>query len=156
MKAIVFAEIYKLSRQSKIYYALVAIFVIEVIVLLSAYYQGSNIIDILLNNLKQSFYFEGNLLNGNLLIYLILNILWFHLPLILMIIISGMLTSEYKDRTVQTIMLQPVKKWQFITGKYIVEIIFTIIVVFFSSTHIVWPFLCHFWKRRSYSISRYT
>ncbi len=131
MKAIVFAEIYKLSRQSKIYYALVAIFVIEVIVLLSAYYQGSNIIDILLNNLKQSFYFEGNLLNGNLLIYLILNILWFHLPLILMIIISGMLTSEYKDRTVQTIMLQPVKKWQFITGKYIVAIIFTIIVVFF-------------------------
>ncbi len=78
----------------------------------SAWYQGSNIIDILLDNLRKSFYFKGSLLNGNLLVYLILNTLWFHLPLILMIIVSGSLTSEYKDRTIQTIMLQPVSKWK--------------------------------------------
>jgi len=131
MKALIAAEIYKLLRQGKTYFALAAIFLIEGIILISAYFQGSNIIDILLDNLKQSFYFEGNLLNGNLLIYLILNTLWFHVPLILMIIISGILTSEYKDGTLQTVMLQPVSKWKFITSKYIVSIIFTLIVVFF-------------------------
>ncbi len=133
MKALLAAEVYKLSRQGKTYYALAAIFLIEVIVLFSAYFQGSSIIDILLGNLKQSFYFEGTLLNGNLLIYLILNTLWFNLPLILMIIISGTLTSEYKDRTLQTIMLQPVSKWQFILSKYVVAIIFTVLVVFFMA-----------------------
>ena len=80
--------------------------------------------------LRKSFYFKGSLLNGNLLVYLILNTLWFHLPLILMIIVSGSLTSEYKDRTIQTIMLQPVSKWKFILSKYIVAIGFTILVVF--------------------------
>ncbi|WP_435132915.1 ABC transporter permease [Formosa sp. A9] len=129
MKALVASEFYKLFKQGKTYYALAALFVIEMVILVSAYYQGATIIDILLDNLKQSFYFEGTLLNGNLLVYLILNSLWFNLPLILMIVVSGMLTSEYKDRTVQAMMLQPVSKWQFMLSKYIVAITFTVVVV---------------------------
>lgn len=129
MRALVASEFYKLFKQGKTYYALAALFLIESVVLISAYFQGATIIDILLDNLKQSFYFEGSLLNGNLLVYLILNSLWFNLPLILMIIVSGMLTSEYKDRTVQAVMLQPVSKWKFMLSKYIVAIIFTLIVV---------------------------
>ena len=125
------AEIYKLFNQSKTYYALASLFMIEMVILFSAYFQGKNILDILLENLKKTFYFEGSLLNGNLLVYLILNTLWFHLPLILMIIVSGTLTNEYKDRTIQTTMLQPVVKWKFILSKYLVAIGFTLLVVFF-------------------------
>lgn len=129
MQYLLKAEIYKLFKQSKTYYALGALFSIELLILFSAYYQGTTIIDLILENLKQKFYFEGTLLNGNLLIYLILNTLWFHLPLILMIVVSGTLTSEYKDRTIQTIMLQPVSKWKFILSKYLVSIGFTLLVV---------------------------
>lgn len=129
MKNLIFAEVYKLFKQGKTYYALSAIFLIEIIILFSAYSQGQSILDILLDNLNQSFYFEGNLLNGNLLIYLILNTLWFHLPLILIIIISGTLTSEYKDRTLLSVMLQPISKWKYILSKYIVAVIFTVVIV---------------------------
>ncbi len=129
MKSLIRAEILKLLKQGKTYYALGSLFLIEAVILFSAYYQGTNIIDLLLENLKKSFYFEGTLLNGNLLVYLILNTLWFHLPLILMIVVSGTLTAEYKDRTIQTIMLQPVRKWKFMLSKYIVAILFTILVV---------------------------
>jgi len=131
MKNLIFAEVYKLFKQRKTYYAIAAIFLIEIIILFSAYSQGQSILDILLDNLSQSFHFEGNLLNGNLLIYLILNTLWFHLPLILIIIISGTLTSEYKDRTVLSVMLQPISKWKFILSKYIVAILFTLTIVLF-------------------------
>ncbi|ETN95902.1 ABC-2 type transport system permease protein [Zhouia amylolytica] len=129
MKYLIYAEFYKLFKQAKTYYALAALFVIEAIVMFSAYYQGSTIIDVLLDNLKESFYFEGDLLNGNLLIYLILNTLWFHLPLILMIIVSGTLTSEYKDRTLQAVMMQPVSKVKFLLSKYVVATLFTVLVV---------------------------
>ena len=131
MKNLIFAEVYKLFKQGKTYYAISAIFLIEIIILFSAYSQGQSILDIILDNLNQSFYFEGNLLNGNLLIYLILNTLWFHLPLILIIIISGTLTSEYKDRTLLSVMLQPISKWKFILSKYIVAILFTLVIVLF-------------------------
>lgn len=129
MKRLIVAELFKLAKQRKTYYALASIFIIEGIILLSAYFEGTNIINILLDNLRKSFYFQGSLLNGNLLQYLVLNTLWFHIPLILMIVVSGMLTAEYKDKTVQAVMLQPIKKWQWILSKYVVAVIFTIGVV---------------------------
>jgi len=131
MKSLIKAEIFKMFRQSKTYYALASLFMIEAVILFSAYFQGKNILDLLLDNLKKTFFFEGTLLNGNLLVYLILNTLWFHLPLILMIIVSGTLTTEYKDRTIQTTLLQPILKWKFILSKYIVAIGFTLLVVLF-------------------------
>ncbi|MCM5663144.1 ABC transporter permease [Galbibacter mesophilus] len=133
MNKLLSVEIFKLYKQGKTYYALAAIFVIQFLILIGAYFQGNSIIDILLSNIKDSFYFEGNLLNGNLMIYLILNTLWFHLPLILMIVISGMLTTEYKDNTVQSILLQPVVKWKFILNKFLIATLFTLLVVFLTA-----------------------
>lgn len=129
MKRLLIAEIRKLVMQSKTYYALASLLIIEGIILVSAYFEGTNIINLLLDNLRKTFYFQGSLLNGNLLQYLVLNTLWFHLPLIIMIVVSGTLTSEYKDKTVQTVLLQPVKKWQWILSKYLVAIFFTMLVV---------------------------
>lgn len=131
MRTLFWAELFKLYRQRRTYYALGAILVMEVIILFSAYYQGRSFIDILLNNFKETFYFEGDLLNGNLLVYVILNTLWFHLPLLLMIIVSGLLTSEYKDGTLQTFFLQPVNKLNFIASKYAVAVLFTLVSVLF-------------------------
>ena len=131
MRLLLSAELLKLVKQSKTYYALIAILVIELLILITAYFQGSTILDLLLDNLKQSFYFEGTLLNGNLIMYIVLNALWFNVPLILMIVTSGIVTDEYKDGTMQTVMLQAVKKWKFILAKYIIAVLFTILVISF-------------------------
>nr|WP_315175318.1 ABC transporter permease [uncultured Flavobacterium sp.] len=124
-------EWYKLFKQNRTYWALGAIIIIEGLVLVGAYFQGTDIIELLLENLRKSFYFEGNLLNGNLMVYLLLNTLWFHLPLILMILVSGMITTEYKDKTLQATFLQPVSKFKFIAAKYLVAIQLTIVVLLF-------------------------
>jgi ABC-2 type transport system permease protein len=105
--------------------------VIETLILITAYFQGSTILDLLLDNLKQSFYFEGTLLNGNLIMYIVLNSLWFNVPLILMIVTSGIVTDEYKDGTMQTVMLQAVDKWKVATAKYIIAVLFTLLVIGF-------------------------
>lgn len=131
MKSLLLAESLKIVKQSKTYYALGAIFLIELLILITAYYQGTTILDLLLDNLRQSFYFEGTLLNGNLIIYIVLNSLWFNVPLILMIVTSGILTDEYKDGTVQTVMLQAIKKWKFMLAKYITAVLFTLFVIAF-------------------------
>ncbi len=129
MRRLLQAEFIKLVKQSKTYYALGAVFVIELLIFITAYFQGSAILDLLLNNLRQSFYFEGTLLNGNLIMYIVLNSLWFNVPLILMIVTSGIVTDEYKDGTMQTVMLQAVKKWKFMLAKYITAVGFTLLVI---------------------------
>ncbi|GAA4808208.1 hypothetical protein GCM10023231_41870 [Olivibacter ginsenosidimutans] len=131
MKTLVWAEVVKLAKQSKTYYALGAVFLIECLIFITAYYQGSTILDVLLDSLKQSFYFEGTLLNGNLILYIVLNGLWFNVPLIIMIITSGILTDEYKDGTIQTTLLQAVNKGSFIGAKYIVAVGFTLFIITF-------------------------
>ena len=123
------AELFKLFKESKTWYAIGAVLLIELIILVAAYYQGAAILDLLLDNLRESFYFEGNLLNGNLLIYIILNSLWFNLPLILMIVSSALITDEYKNGTLKTIMLQAVSKRKLIIAKYITSLIFTLTIM---------------------------
>ena len=97
--------------------------------MVTAYYQGKYILDTLLSTLQESFIFEGELLNGNLIIYIILNSLWFHVPLILMIVVSGMLSTEFKDGTIQSVLLQSVKRRDFIISKYLTAILFTLLVL---------------------------
>ncbi|MEJ2162245.1 MAG: ABC transporter permease [Robiginitalea sp.] len=122
-------ELFKIYRQRKTFYAIAAIFVLEAFIMVSAYFQGREFLDILLENLRESFEFRGDLLNGNLIIYLVLNSFWFHIPLILMIVVSGFLTSEYKDRTVEAVLIQPVSKFRFITAKYLSALIFTLFIL---------------------------
>lgn len=129
MLAILQTELYKLIKQGKTWYAIAAVLVLELLILSTAYFQGETILDLLLENLKDSFYFEGDLLNGNLLIYVVLNSLWFNLPIILIIITSSLITEDYKDRTLQTSMLQAIPKWKYITVKYITAILFTLLVI---------------------------
>jgi ABC-2 type transport system permease protein len=130
MMNVLYWEFFKLFRQKSTYYGLVAFLIIEAFVLITAYYQGRYILETLLSTLQESFIFEGDLLNGNLVIYIILNSLWFHVPLILIILISGMVSAEYKDGTIQTILLQGVPKRRFITAKYVSAFLFTLLILF--------------------------
>ena len=129
MKRLLYTELYKIRKQRKTLYAVLAIFVLEAFIMVSAYHQGRGILDVFLENLKENFEFQGELLNGNLIIYLILNSFWFHIPLILMIVVSGFLTSEYKDRTLEAQLLQPVSKLKLILAKYAASAVFTIAVM---------------------------
>lgn len=123
------AEWFKLFRQSRTWYALGALLLLQVILLLNAWYQGESILNMLLENLKQSFHFQGELLNGHLLVYIVLNTMWFHLPLILMIVVSGMLTTEIETGTLRTVMMTGISRKGFIRSKFLVAIVFTLLTV---------------------------
>ncbi|THD65898.1 ABC transporter permease [Robertkochia marina] len=127
--AVIRVEWYKLFRQSRTWYALGALLLLQVVLLLNAWYQGASLLDIFLENLKQSFHFQGELLNGHLLVYIVLNTMWFHLPLILMIVVSGMLTSEMEAGTLRTVMMTGISKGRYIRSKFTVAILFTVLVV---------------------------
>lgn len=129
MISLIKIELFKLLKQRRTYLALLAILVFELVVMWVAHDQGKAILDTLLDRLKDTFYFNGELLNGNLITYLLLNSLWFHLPLILMIIVSGMMCSEYEDGTLRAVFLHPVSRFQFLMSKYLVAIMFTLVVV---------------------------
>ena len=131
------ADVYLLFRQKRTYYGIAATLIIVLFIMLGSWYQGKQIIETLLEGLTKNFLVQGNLLNGNLVMYLVLNSLWFNLPLIIMIVVSGLLTNEYRDRTLQTVLLQAVDKKTYVVSKFFTGVLFTlvlIIVLFIFST----------------------
>ena len=128
MMAMLQIELFKLFKQKRTYYGMAVILAIELFIIVGAYVQGKEVLNILLENLSQSFILEGNLMNGHLVMYLVLNSLWFNFPLILMILSSGIMTNEYRDGTIQTTFLQAIPKKKWIIAKYFASIIFTLII----------------------------
>lgn len=124
-------ELFKLYKQKRTLYGIAVIFAIELFIVVGAYVQGREVLNILLENLSKNFVLDGNLMNGHLVMYLVLNSLWFNFPLIMMILVSGILTNEYKDGTIQTIFLQAVKKRDFIMAKFVTAILFSVMVSLF-------------------------
>jgi len=128
MLELVQIELFKLFKQKRTFYGLAVILAIELFIMAGAYFQGKEVLDVLLANLSESFILDGNLMNGHLVMYLVLNSLWFNFPLILMILVSGILTNEFKDGTIQTTFLQAVSKRKWITAKLITSVVFTLLV----------------------------
>jgi ABC-2 type transport system permease protein len=50
-----------------------------------------------------------------------------------MIITSSLVTDEHREGTLQTVMLQAVRKWKFMLAKYITAILFTLVVIAFMA-----------------------
>lgn len=129
MNNLLWAECLKLLRQRSFYIALLAVMLVQGVIYVVSYFQGAEILDVLLANLSSGFYFSGNLLNGNLILYMVLNSLWFNLPLILMMVTTTLITSEYRDRTFQTLFLRGVPKHSMMVSKYLIALGFSGTVV---------------------------
>jgi len=132
-------ELHLIFKQKRTYYGILAALLIELFIVVGAWYQGNELIEILLSNLSEAFILEGKLMNGHLVMYIVLNSLWFNLPLIMMIIVSGFLCNDYKDRTIQTVMLQSINKQSYIRTKFASAVIFALILlaIFFVSALIL-------------------
>ena len=73
---LVSVELAKIFRKLRTYIGFGAIAILVPIVQLSLYFNGEGYIDFATRNLKDSFLFVGNLLNGYLVAYLILQALF--------------------------------------------------------------------------------
>lgn len=122
-------EIYKLLRLRLTWLAIGAVLLIDVIALGVAYSEGKAILDFVTSSLQDTFYFEGNLLNGNLVSYLILNSLWFHLPLIVIVASGSFVASEYSDGSLRNILCRPISRSVYLLSKYICVAIFCLCTV---------------------------
>ena len=101
------------------------------IVKLAALYEGQEMLDYLTRNLKQSFLFQGNLVNGYMVSYLVLNFLWVHVPLLIVIVTGDLLAGEANAGTFRILLTRPVSRFSLVTAKYIAAFVYTLVIVIF-------------------------
>ncbi|RMD48780.1 MAG: ABC transporter permease [Ignavibacteria bacterium] len=129
MKTLVSIELGKLFRKWRTYIGFIAIGALTPIIQYAIYAEGDSYLNFFTQNLQNSFYMSGNLLNGYLIGYLILQALLFHIPFLVVLVGGDLLASEATMGTYRMILTRPVSRFKILTSKYIAGFIYTTLLI---------------------------
>ncbi len=130
MITLVNIELYKIFRKWRTYIGFIAIAVLVPVIQLAMLAEGERSLDFMTRNLQQSFVFVGNLLNGYLISYIILNSLVIHIPFLIALVAGDLLAGEATAGTYRLLLTRPVSRFRLISAKFISGVIYTNVLVF--------------------------
>ena len=87
-------ELIKIAAKPRSYLGLAAITLIVGLILMAMKLDGGMYISLLTGPFEQSLSFEGNLLNGNLVGFIILQMLIIHVPLLIAFVTGDLISGE--------------------------------------------------------------
>jgi len=122
-------ELYKIFRRPRTYIAFAAITALICIIQLGLKMDGEAYVDFVMSNLKDSFEFEGKILNGYLVCYIILQLLLIHVPLLIALIAADMISGEANMGTLRLLLTKPVSKTSFMLAKFFAAAIYTFLLL---------------------------
>jgi ABC-2 type transport system permease protein len=129
MITLIGVELYKIFKKWRTYIGFIAIAVLVPVIQLAMLAEGERSLDFMTRNLQQSFVFVGNLLNGYLISYIILNSLVIHIPFLIALVSGDLLAGEATAGTYRLLITRPVSRFKLITSKFLSAIIYTNLLV---------------------------
>jgi ABC-2 type transport system permease protein len=82
-------------------------------------------------SLNNSVVFTGEIVNGYLISYYIMTVLWIHFPFFIILVAGDIVASENKYGTFRLLLSRPVSRSSVIFAKYITTIFYTILLISF-------------------------
>jgi len=119
-------ELYKIYRRPRTYIAFGAITAMIAIIQLGLKVDGKEYMEFVMADLGNSFSFEGNLLNGYFVCYVLLNLLLVHVPLLISLIAADMISGEANMGTLRLLLTKPISRTEFILAKFFAAAIYTL------------------------------
>ncbi len=131
MFTVIKIELYKVFRKWRTYIGFIAIGLLVPVIQVAMMFEGERSLDFMTRNLQQSFVFVGNLLNGYLVSYIILNMLVIHIPFLVTLVAGDLLAGEATAGTYRLLITRPVSRIKLVTAKYLTGAIYTNMLVVF-------------------------
>lgn len=123
---IVEIELYKIFRKPRTYIAFGAVAAIVGLIQLGFYADGESYIKFGMQTLSDSFDVSGNILNGYLMAFIILQTLLVHVPLLIALVAGDMISGEANQGTLRLLLTKPVSRNNMILGKFTASAIYTL------------------------------
>lgn len=124
-------ELSKIFRKWRTYIGFLAIAVLVPIIQIAMLVEGEKSINFMTRNLQQSFVFVGNLLNGYLISYAILNALVVHIPFLITLVAGDLLAGEATAGTYRILITRPISRFKIVFSKFLGGLIYTNLLVLF-------------------------
>jgi ABC-2 type transport system permease protein len=122
-------ELFKIFKKWRTYIGFLALFLLVGLIQTAMYFEGKGYLEMLTQNLSQSFIFVGNLINGFLIAHLILGMLTIHIPFLVVLVTGDLLAGEATAGTYRMLITRPISRTKLIAAKFIAGIIYTSLLV---------------------------
>ena len=107
---VVYLELYKIFRKPRTYIAFGAIAAIVGLIQLCFYADGKNYMQFGMQSFTDSFDINGNIMNGYLMAYIILQLMLVHVPLLISLVAGDMISGEAAQGTLRVLLTKPISR----------------------------------------------
>src|SRR5688572_3242708 len=122
-------ELFKVFRRARTYISFAAIAAIVLLIQLAFYVDGESYIGFMLQSLKDTFSVEGNILNGYLICYIVLQTLLIHVPLLIALVAGDMIAGEANMGTLRLMVSKPIIRTSLLITKFLVSACYTLLLL---------------------------
>jgi ABC-2 type transport system permease protein len=126
-------ELFKIFRRPRTYIAFGAVAAIVVLFQVGLKFDGKSYLDLVLNNVSDTFEvsdeFKSRLLNGYFICFAILNILLIQMPLLVALIAGDAIAGEANMGTLRLSLTRPVSRTEYMLVKFAASVIYTLILL---------------------------
>lgn len=129
MNKLVLIELYKIFTKPRTYIGFGAVFLIVVAIQLGFYFTGDELLDFVIQNLKESFIFEGKLINAYTVSYIVLTSLWIHIPILIALVTGDLIAGESNGGTFRLILTRPVSRTKLLFAKFFAGWTYIVMVI---------------------------
>lgn len=125
----VYTEFIKIAAKPRSYLGLAAITVLVGVILFAMKIDGLTYISFITAGLEETLLFEGDILNGNLMAFIILQMLIIHIPLLVALVTGDLISGEAAMGSLRMLATRPVTRTQILMGKFAAGALYTLLIV---------------------------
>jgi ABC-2 type transport system permease protein len=129
MIKLIYVELFKIASKPRSYLGLLAITVIVGLIHLAMLSDGKNYLDFIFSTFSQTFDISGKILNGNLIAFIILQMLVVQMPLLVAFVTGDIISGESAGGTLRLLAGRPFSRTQIFFAKYIASAVYTAVLI---------------------------
>jgi len=129
MRKLINIELFKIFSKPRTYIGFGAIIIIVLAIEFGIYFEGNTIVEMIMQNIRDRFIFEGNVINVFLVSYVVLNTLWIHVPILVALVTGDLLAGEANSGTFRLILTRPVSRVRLVLAKFVAGWIYAVLLV---------------------------
>ncbi|MEP7127340.1 MAG: ABC transporter permease subunit [Chitinophagales bacterium] len=122
-------ELYKISRKPRSFIGFAAIAAIALLIELALFLDGQAYIQFIIQQVEQSFQIEGNIINGNLVAYILLQTLIVQMPLLVALVGGDLISGEAATGSIRLLAAKPVSRANIILSKFAAGSFYTMLLI---------------------------
>lgn len=134
MRQLLKFEVVKLMHRPRTFLSIGLMLVLVGLIFWGLKSEGENALGYLFHSLGDNFLMQGTILNGYMASFLILNTLWIHIPVLIVIVTGDLFSSELESGTIRLLMTRPISRNRVALAKFSTAVLYVFFfVLIFSS-----------------------